>query len=95
LAGIQTSFNYSERAEKRRIAGVKYKAIIREIEETLSEIHVYLKKVGKETDIGKFKIDEKEIDIHVYLSDLRNRLDKLEEEAPVVPQGIYHEIENA
>jgi hypothetical protein len=49
LAGIQTSFNYSERAEKHRTAGVKYKAIIREIEETLSEILQYLNKVGKET----------------------------------------------
>jgi hypothetical protein len=93
LAGIQTSFNYPERAEKHRIAGVKYKAIIREIEETLSEILQYLSKVGKETPIGKFKIDDKEIDIHIYLSDLRIRLDRLEEETPVVPQGIYNQIE--
>jgi hypothetical protein len=95
LAGIQTSFNYSERAEKHRIAGVKYKAIIREIEETLSKIYnEHLNKGGKETPIGQFKIDEnREIDICVYLSNLRLRLDKLEEEAPVVPQRIYDQIE--
>jgi hypothetical protein len=85
LAGIQTSFNYSERADKHRIAGVKYKAIIREIEDTLSKI--------LETPIDKVKIGDKEMDIHAYLSDLKNRLDKLEEEAPVVPQQIYDQIQ--
>jgi hypothetical protein len=94
LAGIQTSFNYSERAEKHRIAGVKYKAIIREIEETSSKILEHLNKADRETPIGKFKIDDKEIDIHSYLSKLRIRLDRLEDEAPVVPQEIYDQIED-
>jgi hypothetical protein len=94
LAGIQTSFNYPERAEKHRITGVKYKAIIREIEDNFSEIKEHEHPTGEERSIVKVKINGKEIDVHDYLDDLKNRLDTLEVEAPVAPQRIYDRIDN-
>ena len=77
LAGIQTVYNYAERRESHRVTGVRYKAIIRELEEILA----------RRTQKLEFK------DSSGQLKDLRNRLDAIEKEAPVVPHWIYDKIE--
>lgn len=75
LASLQTFYNFSSHAERHRSAGVKYKAIIRELEQVLTQP---TKQLPEKKD---------------FLDDLRLRLDDLELEAPVVPEGIYRRIE--
>jgi len=75
LASLQTFYNFSSHAERHRSAGVKYKAIIRELEQILSQP---AKQSPEKTD---------------FIDDLRLRLDDLELEAPVVPEGVYRRIE--
>ena len=75
LASLQTFYNFADRSEKHRLAGARYKAIIRELEQVLAEP---IEQVQGKGD---------------YLADLRKRLDDLELEAPVVPEGIYLRIE--
>lgn len=75
LASLQTFYNFSSHAERHRSAGVKYKAIIRELEQVLTQP---AKQLPEKKD---------------FLDDLRLRLDDLELEAPVVPEGIYRRIE--
>lgn len=77
LASLQTFYNYAERTENHRVAGAKYKAIIRELEEIFSKGATTLKNQ----------------DLNNLLNDIRNRLDALEQEAPVVPHWIYAKIE--
>ncbi len=74
LVSIQTFYNYAGRAEQHRITGVKYKIIIRELEQELAK-------------------QDENIDAK-WLEDIRKRLDKLETEAPVVPESIYKLIED-
>jgi hypothetical protein len=76
LASLQTFYNFAGLAESHRVAGVKYKAIIRELEQILTQP---LKQLPEKAD---------------YLNDLRKRLDDLELEAPVVPEGIYRRVED-
>jgi hypothetical protein len=75
LASLQTFYNFSSHAERHRSAGVKYKAIIRELEQILTQP---AKQLSEKKD---------------FIDDLRLRLDDLELEAPVVPDGIYRQIE--
>ncbi|MGH9875843.1 MAG: SLATT domain-containing protein [Pyrinomonadaceae bacterium] len=75
LASLQTFYNFASQAESHRMAGVKYKTIIRELEQVLTQP---LEQLPDKAD---------------YLDDLRKRLDELEEEAPVVPEGIYRQVE--
>jgi hypothetical protein len=75
LASLQTFYNFSSRAESHRVAGVKYKAIIRELEQDLTQP---LEQLPDKAD---------------FLNDLRKRLDDLEFAAPVVPEGIYRDVE--
>ena len=75
LASLQTFYDFGSRAESHRMAGVKYKAIIRELEQTLTRP---LRQLTEEDD---------------FLDDLRKRLDDLEAEAPVLPEGIYRQVE--
>jgi len=72
LAGLTTFLNLSERVEKHRLAGVRYKAMIREIESLLAQ----------EAEQATETID-----------DVRQRLDKLEETAPVVPENIFGRVD--
>jgi len=73
LAALQTFFDYPGRAERHRIAGTRYKAFIRELEETRATAG---------------SIPDRE-----YLDGLRQRLDALEQEAPVVAASIYDAVE--
>lgn len=75
LASLQTFYSFADRAESHRVAGVKYKSIIRELEQVLTQPLEQL------------------LDKADYLNDLRKRLDDLEIEAPVVPEGIYRYVE--
>ena len=77
LASLQTFYNYAERTKNHRVAGARYKAIIRELEEIFSKGSM----AGKDQNFGNL------------LDDIRNRLDALEQEAPVVPHWIYDKIE--
>lgn len=74
LSALQTFFEYPERAERHRKAGVRYKAIIRELEEALAPDSPMTRDAA-------------------WLDTVRERLDALEESAPVVPPGIYDEVE--
>jgi Protein of unknown function (DUF4231) len=74
LSSLQTFFEYPERAERHRKAGVSYKAIIRELEEALAPDSSMMRDTA-------------------WLDKVRERLDALEEGAPVVPPGIYDEVE--
>jgi hypothetical protein len=58
------------------VAGVKYKTIIRELEQVLTRP---LEQLPDKAD---------------FFNDLRKRLDDLELEAPVVPEGIYSSVED-
>jgi hypothetical protein len=75
LASLQTFYNFASHAESHRVAGVKYKTIIRELEQILARP---LEQLPDKAD---------------YLNDLRKRLDDLEVEAPVVPEGLYRHVE--
>lgn len=75
LASLQTFYNFAGRAETHRVAGIKYKVIIRELEQLLTG--------------SAQQLPEKA----AFLDDLRQRLDDLELEAPVVADSIYRRIE--
>lgn len=76
LASLQTFFDFGIRAESHRLAGAKHKAIIRELEQELTQP---LKQLPEKDD---------------FYDDLRTRLDALEAEAPVVPDGIYRHVDD-
>lgn len=81
LASLQTFYNFADRADKHRIAGVKYKEMIRELEQLLTQPKEMLAKpIGQESKLA-------------WLNDIRERFDTLEEEAPVVSSRIYTRIE--
>jgi hypothetical protein len=75
LGSLQTFYNFASHAESHRIAGVKYKTIVRELEQILARP---LEQLPDKAD---------------YLNDLRKRLDDLEVETPVVPEGLYRHVE--
>ena len=71
LASLQSFLDLGARAERHRIAGVKYKVVIRRLEQ-----------------MGIGKIAGRGLDDPI-VNELRQKLDALEEEMPVVPPGIY------
>ena len=75
LASLQSFLDLGARAERHRIAGVKYKAVIRRLEQL---------GIGSVSGMG--------LDAPV-LTEVRQSLDGLEEEMPVVPPSIYDLIE--
>ena len=75
LASLQAFLDLGARAERHRIAGVRYKAVIRQLEQ-----------------LGIGTIKGWALDAPV-LSELRQRLDALEEEMPVVAPRVYDRIE--
>jgi hypothetical protein len=75
LASLQTFYDFASRAESHRMAGVKYKTVVRMLEQILTQP---VKQLPEKSD---------------FLDDLRKRLDDLEAEAPVVPEGIYRQVE--
>ncbi|MDQ4028478.1 MAG: SLATT domain-containing protein [Actinomycetota bacterium] len=48
LASLQTYLNYGARAEQHRVAGTRYKALIREMENHIGRLDVGCSKVGRE-----------------------------------------------
>jgi hypothetical protein len=74
LTSLQTFLDLGARAERHRLAGVRYKAVIRQLEQL---------------GIGTIKAG---LDAPA-VTDLRERLDALEEEMPVVPPSIYDQVE--
>jgi len=75
LASLQTFYNFAGRAETHRVTAIKYKAMIRQLEQLLT---------GSARQLPE-KPD--------FLNDLRQHLDDLELEAPVVADSIYRSIE--
>jgi hypothetical protein len=75
LTTLQAFLDLGARSERHRIAAVRYKAVIRQLEQ-----------LGIGTIQGK-PLNAPE------LTELRQRLDGLEEEMPVVPPRIYDRIE--
>jgi hypothetical protein len=75
LASLQTFYNFADRAETHRVTSMKYKAMIRELEQLLT---------GSARQLPE-KSD--------FLNDLRQRLNDLEAEAPVVADRIYRLVE--
>jgi hypothetical protein len=76
LVSLQAFLDLGARAERHRLAGVRYKAVIRQLEQ-----------------LGIGTIRNGKLDAPV-LTEMRQRLDALEEEMPVVPPGIYDRIES-
>ncbi len=76
MASLQSFLDLGVRAERHRVAGVKYKAVIRELEQ-----------MGIGTLAG-VKLDAP------IINDVRQRLDALEEDMPVVPPTIYDQVES-
>ena len=74
LTSLQTFLDLGARAERHRLAGVRYKAVIRHLEQL---------------GIGTIKGG---LDAPV-VTELRQRLDALEEEMPVVSPAIYDQVE--
>jgi hypothetical protein len=74
LTSLQTFLDLGARAERHRLAGVRYKAIIRQLE----QLGIGTLKAGLDAPA---------------VTELRERLDALEEEMPVVPPGIYDQVE--
>jgi hypothetical protein len=74
LTSLQTFLDLGARAERHRLAGVRYKAVIRHLEQL---------------GIGTIKAG---LDAPV-VTELRQRLDALEEEMPVVSPAIYDQVE--
>jgi hypothetical protein len=75
LTSVQAFLDLGARAERHRMAAVRYKAVIRQLEQS---------------GIGTIK--NVALDAPA-LSELRQRLDALEEEMPVVPPSIYDRVE--
>ena len=75
LASLQTFYNFTGRAETHRVTAIKYKAMIRELEQLLTGSARQLPEMSD------------------FLNDLRQRLNDLEAEAPVVVDRIYRLIE--
>jgi uncharacterized protein involved in exopolysaccharide biosynthesis len=75
LASLQSFLDLGARAERHRIAGAKYKATIRRLEQ-----------LGIGT-ISGMRLDDP------MLTEVRQSLDALEEEMPVVPPSIYDLVE--
>jgi hypothetical protein len=75
LASLQTFYNFAGRSETHRVVGIKYKVMIRELQQRLT---------------GSAKNLPEKAD---FLDDLRQRLDDLELEAPVVADSIHRRIE--
>lgn len=76
LTSLQAFLDLGARAERHRIAGVRYKAVIRQMEQL---------GIGTIKGLG--------LDAPA-LSELRRQLDTLEQEMPVVPPGVYEQIED-
>jgi hypothetical protein len=74
LTSLQSFLDLGARAERHRMAGVRYKAVIRQLEQQ---------------GIGTLA---KALDAPL-LNELRQRLDALEEEMPVIPPHVYDQIE--
>ena len=74
LSGLSAFLNLAERAEKHRSAGVRYKAMIRELELRLSEM------------AGTVPVPPSVLEI-------QNRLDELEDNAPIVPERIFELVD--
>jgi hypothetical protein len=74
LVSLQTFLDLGVRAERHRIAGVRYKVVIRQLEQL---------------GIGKVTTG---LDAPA-LTELRQRLDTLEEEMPVVQPTVYDRVE--
>jgi hypothetical protein len=79
LTALATFLNLSERAEKHRSAGVRYKEVIRDLERILSE--------------GMNNLDQPPSDPSVAAG-IQKRLDELEESAPIVAERIYDRVES-
>jgi hypothetical protein len=75
LASVQSFLDLGARAERHRIAGVKYKAVIRRLEQ-----------------LGIGTLSGQGLDAPV-LTEIRQGLDALEEEMPVVPPSVYDAVE--
>jgi hypothetical protein len=75
LASLQTFYNFASRAEIYRVTAIKYKAMVRELEQLLTG---FARQLPEKSD---------------FLNDLRQRLNDLELEAPVVADSIYRFVE--
>ena len=74
LVSLQTFLDLGSRAERHRTAGVRYKAVIRQLEQL---------------GIGTIKSGLND----PVLTNIRQRLDALEEDMPVVPPAVYEQVE--
>lgn len=75
LTSLQSFLDLGARAERHRVAGVRYKAVIRRLEQ-----------------MGIGTLDRLTLEAPV-LTELRESLDALEEDMPVVPPRVYDAIE--
>ena len=77
LTGLNGFLNLSERTERHRAAGVRYKTVIRELERLLSAPSDLIARTEPP------------------VVDVQKRLDDLEETAPVVPERVFDQVEQA
>jgi len=75
LASLQSFLDLGARAERHRIAGARYKATIRRLEQL---------GIGRITGM---KLDDP------VITEIRDSLDALEADMPVVPPNIYRSVE--
>jgi hypothetical protein len=64
LASLQTFYDFAARAERHRVAGVKYKTIIRELEEVLTPLDQSADKAEYLNDLRK-RLDDMELEAPV------------------------------
>lgn len=121
LVGLQTFLNYGARAEQHRVAGARYKAVIREIERSVGSglcPQISEDLLANEKSSHSHQTDEdrqpvagtipspamqqhkaatggmgKTLGAEDCMRELQNTLDRLEEEAPVVPIHIFNRVE--
>ena len=65
LASLQTFYNFPSRAESHRLAGVKYKAVIRELEQTLTRPLEALPANAEAFDDLRRRLDDLELEAPV------------------------------
>jgi len=75
LSSLQSFLDLGARAERHRMAGVRYKAVIRQLEQ-----------------MGIGTLHDLKLDAPV-VNELRQNLDSLEEDMPVVPPSVYDAVE--
>ncbi|MCG2787748.1 MAG: SLATT domain-containing protein [Anaerolineae bacterium] len=76
LASLQTFYNFSSHAERHRSAGVKYKAITRELEQALTQSTKQLPEKKDFLDDLRLRLDDIELEAPIVPKGIYRRIEE-------------------